>query len=691
MTDRITQLVYSFLFIFSLVVTSHAQDMGKWCELDDPAHYLNTDTCPEVTNNQDLPQQIVLPMPCGRKMVFKKVLIQTDHLLDDQQVFLGEFHDVDIATSEPESLYPLLRSGPRNAYISGGFTQAGRPGKSVNERSLSQNRERAYYIAKYELTMPQYLLFKKGLLNIQIPISTKNENRCSQYNKELKKMAWNEKRGFWNVLPATNLSWFDAVEFSRAYSNWLIALDQQRIHEGKIPVLPWEQGSTGYIRLPTETEWEFAARSGMAGEKAERNRKSYMIEDPDTGKKRYGKITEIAYQTRGKRLELSIGDYLPNLLGLYDMVGNVEEITLDTFRLSATETHSQGQVGGYILKGGNALDENIGVGSRSESPFYNQNGETRSSLAGTRMMISAPVMTEGWKNWKTTGNTIRAKAMGISRQKMTAPADEHRRALQDDLDQFKAQSEKEKQKLKNQIAKLRQSVDTNRDQKFRELETMARASEERYAEQMAQMQAALDKSNYELNKRNQQIAFEQTRNTALISEIILLEGREIASHMKTLFLAEKFREKSLGQIKKELDLKEISPSECKMKKKDINKQYDKRSNVIRSKAQEKVKTYCSLFPLYFSNLSSMCNIKKEYVKTALSKLSKNESNQTYNISNQTLNRTSKHYDALMKNRGEISVKMRAEWAKQLDYRSELDKKIKRHPVVKRFLKDIECL
>jgi formylglycine-generating enzyme required for sulfatase activity len=66
-------------------------------------------------------------------------------------------------------------------------------------------------------------------------------------------------------------------------------------------------------RLPTEAEWEFAARGGMAGP-------------------RYGDLDAIAwYNDNSGCMTHPVGGKQPNAYGLYDMLGNVEEWCADWY------------------------------------------------------------------------------------------------------------------------------------------------------------------------------------------------------------------------------------------------------------------------------------------------------------------------------------------------------------------------
>jgi formylglycine-generating enzyme required for sulfatase activity len=133
--------------------------------------------------------------------------------------------------------------------------------------------------------------------------------------------------------PVENVSWNDAQEF--------------------ILILNQRTGKT--YRLPTEAEWEYAARSGGMREKW-------------AGTNSESELREYAWYSgnSGGRTH-PVGQKKPNGLGIYDMSGNVWEWAKDKYSGAAYSSHSRnnpvyaGRGAGHVFRGGSWLYNPRGV------------------------------------------------------------------------------------------------------------------------------------------------------------------------------------------------------------------------------------------------------------------------------------------------------------------------------------------
>jgi len=137
-------------------------------------------------------------------------------------------------------------------------------------------------------------------------------------------------------------------------------------------------GTPGVIRLPTEAEWEYAARGGAGPD--------YVATDPYHGDVERHEVFAAAWSSGRAR---EVGTYPPNPLGLCDMLGNVREFVEGSYAVG-------GMVGGLLLKGGSYLSERqeLRSSARTEQPRFDKDGKPRRRPdAGFRLCISADVFT----------------------------------------------------------------------------------------------------------------------------------------------------------------------------------------------------------------------------------------------------------------------------------------------------------
>lgn len=170
----------------------------------------------------------------------------------------------------------------------------------------------SFYIDKYEVTVKQFKEF------------------CDATGRQ---MPDEPEWGWIDNHPMVNVTWFDAVD----YAEWV----------GK--------------RLPTETEWELAARGGDRS-------KGFLYAGAN-------RIDDVAwYFHNGSNKTHPVGKLKPNELGIYDMSGNVWEWCSDWF------------------------SEPIAPGSTLRNPRGPDRGEGK-TLRGGSWLSDIDVISTSFRNW----------------------------------------------------------------------------------------------------------------------------------------------------------------------------------------------------------------------------------------------------------------------------------------------------
>jgi formylglycine-generating enzyme required for sulfatase activity len=185
------------------------------------------------------------------------------------------------------------------------------PGRRANETLRDVLMEKAFYLSLHQVTNEQFRLF-----------------RADHTSGTLQGQSLDLPRQ-----PAVQVTWLDAA----VYCNWLSAQESLMpfyiIEEGAVSGVNVD--STGY-RLPTEAEWEWAARADAQGATVR-----FPWGDawpPVAGSGNFADDSTAAFlgqYLRGFNDSYAgtsnVGQFAPSAMGLYDMAGNVSEWVHDVY------------------------------------------------------------------------------------------------------------------------------------------------------------------------------------------------------------------------------------------------------------------------------------------------------------------------------------------------------------------------
>jgi hypothetical protein len=256
-------------------------------------------------NPQPSAGDLGLPLPGGGSLVFRPV-------------FIGEGGDVfavrKFKMGDPQGGF---KEYPTAVAVGGSFLVESERGKDW-----------AYYLGKYEVTQAQYLAVMGP--TPAAPAEAKDSS-----------------------LPVTGLTWFEAQQFVDRLNRWLFG--------NALNKMPQYEGVVGFIRLPSEAEWEFAARGGSQVSADDFDRRTPYTQE-------LAKHEWFAGPKSSHNKPKAVGMLAPNALGLHDILGNVAEMTSTLYQIE----YYQGRSGGFVTRGGHFLTSEKQVRSslRTEEPFY---------------------------------------------------------------------------------------------------------------------------------------------------------------------------------------------------------------------------------------------------------------------------------------------------------------------------------
>ena len=238
-------------------------------------------------------------------------------------------------------------------FVDGGVFRMGSAARESNEKNVHKvTMHREYYVGKYPVTFDEYDEF------------------CIDSGKDRRPADQGWGRG---QRPVVNVNWYSALLFC----NWLSARERRSpCYSGKAVHVRCDFAANGY-RLPTEAQWEYAARGG-------RRSKGYRYSGSN-------KAANVGwYWDNSGGMTHTVGEKKPNELGIHDMSGNVWEWCWDWhnhYPLSA-QTDPIGPASGsrHVLRGGSWYNSAAFLGSTYREA---SNPMTRYYANGFRVVVDA--------------------------------------------------------------------------------------------------------------------------------------------------------------------------------------------------------------------------------------------------------------------------------------------------------------
>ncbi|MDR2350728.1 MAG: formylglycine-generating enzyme family protein [Deltaproteobacteria bacterium] len=326
-----------------------------------------TDNKKASTNPNPDGDDFEIPLPCGLSMAFRFVFIP-------QSGYIGEITSHFGTASKETNMNGVAMSsdfnGKHPVYLGSSLALENLPNKykpvaqriqdSINATYSSEEGKDAsirpfYLIGKYEVTNAQWEAVMNG--NCEL-------NNASSF-------------------PVANVSWYDVVSFTEKLMTHVLANNPEAL-----PAYPNNSTVVSFLRLPTEEEWEYAARGGHSVNLSDLSLHEFFPFKSGEKATDYGLFDDGVSPPNSSPKR--IGSYFPNPLGVHDTIGNVDEMTFSTYKM-IIGNRVHGSSGGFLRKGGSFRDteKNVYSGARREAAFFHRSGPYRSTDLGFRLAISS--------------------------------------------------------------------------------------------------------------------------------------------------------------------------------------------------------------------------------------------------------------------------------------------------------------
>lgn len=267
---------------------------------------------------------------------------------------------------------PVMVGIPAGKFVMG--SPAGEPGRFDSEGPQRVVTVKAFALAKYDVSSDEFLAFLRATgyrpkpCNAILDLGWRSPGRGLAYApRDQEPPRW----------PAVCLDWKDA----HAYADWINAR-ARAAHP--------ELGSRSPYRLPSEAEWEYAARGGTTTSR-------WWGEAIGTNNANCNGCGS----PYDKKLLAPVDAFAANPFGLYGMLGNawgwVEDCWHDSYRNAPGDggVWSGGDCSRHVLRGGSWDNVPLFVRAASRSAAANNGDDPKvvsdySSLAGFRLARDLP-------------------------------------------------------------------------------------------------------------------------------------------------------------------------------------------------------------------------------------------------------------------------------------------------------------